>query len=113
MRAEAKAASLIQRHDHWDSTILPPAETWQLATKGSTDWVVWSLDDIRMRPRGIGDRRLLANLLYSAAECLDVYVGGDCLRRDGNTLTLDEAAISTQLDEAVSEYYDGVNPPQG
>ena len=113
MRAEAKAASLIQRHDHWDSTLLPPAETWQLATKGSTDWVAWSLDDVRMRPRGIGDRRLLANLLYSAAECLDVYVGGDCLRRDGRTLTLDEAAISTQLDEAVSEYYDGVNPPQG
>ncbi len=113
MRAEAKAASLIQRHDHWDPTILPPAETWQLATKGSTDWVAWSLDDIRMRPRGIGDRRLLANLLYSAAECLDVWVGGDCLRRDGATITLDEAAISSQLEEVVAEYYDGVNPPQG
>ena len=113
MRAEAKAASLIQRHDHWDPTILPPDETWQLATKGSSDWVAWSLDDVRMRPRGIDDRRLLANLLYSNAQCLDVWVGGDCLRLDGVTLTLNEAAISTRLDEVVAEYYDGVNPPQG
>ena len=113
MRAEAKAASLIQRHDHWDPTILPPAETWQLATKDSTDWVAWSLDDVRMRPRGIADRRLLANLLYSTAECLDVWVDGECLRQDGITLTLDEPSISAQLDEVVAEYYDGVDPPQG
>ena len=39
LRAEAKAASLVQRHDHWDARILGPEETWDLATKGSQDWV--------------------------------------------------------------------------
>ncbi len=113
MRAEAKAASLIQRHDHWDSTILGPKETWRLATKGSMDWVAWNLDDVRMRPHGINDRRILANLLYSNTECSDVWVGGDCLRIDGNTLTLNESEISVRLDEAVADYYDGVDPAQG
>ncbi len=112
MRSDAKSASLIQRHDHWDATILPPTEAWQLATKGSNDWVTWSLDDISMRPRGIGDRRLLANLLYSTARCLDVWVDGNCIRRDGKTLTLDENQIIGELELAVAEYYDGINPPQ-
>jgi hypothetical protein len=112
MRADAKSASLIQRHDHWDATILPPTEAWQLATKGSNDWVVWSLDEISMRPRGIGDRRLLANLLYSTTKCLDVWVDGKCLRRDGITLTLNEKQIASKLEEAVAQYYDGINPPQ-
>jgi 5-methylthioadenosine/S-adenosylhomocysteine deaminase len=113
MRAEAKAASLIQRHDHWDSTLLPPRESWQLATKDSKDWVTWNLDDIRMRPRGINNRRLLANLLYSNSQCLDVIVAGKIIRQDGETLTLDEQNISLQLEAAVAEYYDGINPPQG
>ena len=113
MRAEAKAASLIQRHDHWDSTLLAPREAWQLATKDSTDWVAWNLDDIRMRPRGINNRRILANLLYSNSQCLDVIVAGKIIRQDGHTLTLDEQNISLQLEAAVAEYYDGINPPQG
>ena len=49
LRAEAKAASLVQRHDHWDARILGPEQTWDLATKGSQDWVTWDLSDIRMR----------------------------------------------------------------
>ena len=65
-----------------------------------------------MRPRGIGDRRLLANLLYSTARCLDVWVDGNCIRRDGKTLTLDENQIIGELELAVAEYYDGINPPQ-
>ena len=105
MRAEAKAASLVQRHDHWDARILNPVKTWQLATKGSTDWVTWDLDDVRMRPWGRDGRRLLANLIYSGARCLDVVVGGQALRRDGVTLSVDEAAAGTALEDAVSDYY--------
>ena len=112
MRADAKAASLIQRHDHWDATILPPTEMWKLATKGSNDWVTWSLDEISMRPRGIDDRRLLANLLYSNTKCLDVWVDGNCLRKNGETLTMNEEEIISKLEEAVADYYDGINPPQ-
>ncbi len=105
MRAEAKAASLIQRHDHWDATILPPLETWNLATNGSRDWVTWSLDDIRMRPSGRDGRRLLGNLIYSSADCLDVFVDGRALRRDGVTLSIDESAAAAELEDAAQAYY--------
>ena len=105
MRAEAKAASLVQKHDHWNARILGPAETWRLATKDSIDWVTWDLDDIRMRPHGRDGRRLLSNLIYSGARCLDVIVGGEALRRDGVTLTVNEDAASSELEEAVSQYY--------
>jgi 5-methylthioadenosine/S-adenosylhomocysteine deaminase len=105
MRAEAKAASVVQRHDHWDARILNPVETWQLATKGSFDWVTWDLDDVRMRPWGRDGRRLLANLIYSGARCLDVVVGGQALRRDGVTLSVDETAAGSGLEDAVSDYY--------
>ena len=105
MRAEAKAASLVQKHDHWNARVLGPEETWQLATKDSIDWVTWDLDDIRMRPRGRDGRRLLSNLIYSGAHCLDVIVGGEALRRDGVTLTVDESSAGSELEEAVSQYY--------
>ena len=105
MRAEAKAASLVQKHDHWNARVLDPIETWQLATKGSDDWVTWDLNDIRMRPRGRDGRRLLSNLIYSGARCLDVIVAGEALRRDGVTLSVDEDAAGAALEEAVSEYY--------
>lgn len=113
MRAEAKAASLIQRHDHWDSTILPPREAWKLATKESQDWAIWNLDDIRMRPFGINNRRLLANLLYSNSNCSDLIVEGKLIRQNGVTLTLDEMKAGIDLEDAVSEYYDGIDPAQG
>jgi len=105
MRAEAKTASLIQKHDHWNARVLVPEETWQLATKDSVDWVTWDLDDIRMRPWGRDGRRLLANLIYSGARCLDVLVGGQALRRDGVTLSVNEAAAGSALEAAVSDYY--------
>ena len=105
MRAEAKAASLVQKHDHWNARVLGPEETWQLATKDSIDWVTWDLDDIRMRPRGRDGRRLLSNLIYSGARCLDVIVGGEALRRDGVTLTVDESSAGSELEEAVLQYY--------
>ncbi len=105
MRAEAKAASLIQRHDHWDATILDPVETWQLATRGSSDWVTWDLSDIRMRPRGIGGRRILSNLIYSGAQCVDVFVDGIAIRRGGRTLTLNEGEVAQELEDAAQEYY--------
>ena len=105
MRAEAKTASLIQKHDHWNARVLVPEETWQLATKDSVDWVTWDLDDIRMRPWGRDGRRLLANLIYSGARCLDVLVGGQALRRDGATLSVDEAAAGSALEAAVLDYY--------
>mgnify|MGYP006228448523 FL=1 len=105
MRAEARAASLIQKHDHWDATILDPVETWQLATRGSSDWVTWDLSDIRMRPRGRGGRRILPNLIYSGAQCMDVFVDGRAIRRDGRTLTLDEEKVAQGLEDAAQEYY--------
>jgi len=108
MRNEAKFASLIQRHDHWDATLLDPTETWQLATKGSKDWVAWNLDDIRMRPIGRGGRRIVGNLLYSSADCLDVWVGGEALRRDGTTLTIDERAAADALEDAANLYYEDI-----
>ena len=105
LRAEAKAASLVQRHDHWDARILDPEETWSLATKGSEDWVTWDLSDIRMRPWGRDGRRLLSNLIYSGASVLDVFVEGEGIRRDGVTLTLDEGKVSRDLESSVEEYY--------
>ena len=108
MRAEMKAASLIQRHDHWDATILDPIETYELGVRDSKDWVTWDLNDIRMRPIGRDGRRLLANLIYSNAHCLDMWVDGEPLRRDGVTLTVDENEVLNQLEEAVRTYYSHV-----
>ena len=105
---EARLASLVQRHDHWDSTILPAQDIFQIATKGSKDWVAWNLDDIRMRPLGRSNNRHLANLIYNGGDCLDVWVNGQALRKDGVTQTLDERKIIEELDEAVHTYYDGV-----
>ena len=105
---EARLASLVQRHDHWDSTILPAQDIFQIATKGSNDWVAWNLDDIRMRPLGRSNNRHLANLIYNGGDCLDVWVNGQALRKDGVTQTLDERKIIEELDEAVHSYYDGV-----
>ena len=108
MQGEARLASLVQRHDHWDPTLLPAVETMDLATKGSQDWAVWDLEDVRMRPRGRSDNRHLANLIFNGATCLDLWVNGQALRRDGTTLTLDELAILYEIDEAVATYYEGV-----
>jgi 5-methylthioadenosine/S-adenosylhomocysteine deaminase len=105
---EARLASLVQRHDHWDSTLLPAQDIFKIATKGSRDWVAWNLDDIRMRPLGRSNNRHLANLVYNGGECLDVWVNGQALRKDGVTLSLDERNIIAELDDAVHSYYDGV-----
>ena len=105
---EARLASLVQRHDHWDSTLLPAQEIFQMATKGSQDWVAWDLNDIRMRPLGRSNNRHLANLIYNGGQCLDVWVNGQALRKDGITRTLDERKIIDELDEAVHSYYEGV-----
>ena len=105
MRAEAKAASLVQKHDHWNARVLGPEETWQLATKDSKDWVTWDLNDIRMSPIGKNGRRLLPNLLYSGGKVLDVFVDGEALRRDGVTLTVDEQSAREELNEVVIDYY--------
>ena len=105
---EARLASLVQRHDHWDSTLLPAQEIFKMATKGSQDWVAWNLDDIRMRPLGRSNNRHLANLIYNGGDCLDVWVNGRALRKDGVTLSLDEKNIIAELDHAVESYYEGV-----
>ncbi|MDA8530111.1 amidohydrolase family protein [Candidatus Poseidonia alphae] len=108
MQAEARLASLVQRHDHWDPTILPAVGAMGLATKGSKDWAVWDLNDVRMRPRGRTDNRHLANLIFNGAECLDLWVNGQAVRKDGTTLTLDELSILDEIDGAVATYYEGV-----
>lgn len=106
--AEARLASLIQRHDHWDATLMPANDAFSMATKGSKDWVAWNIDDIRMRPLGRSNNRHIANLIYNGAECLDMWVNGREIRNDGKTLTLNEKETWTQLDDAVMSYYDGV-----
>lgn len=105
---EARLASLVQRHDHWDSTLLPAKEIFKIAAKGSQDWVAWNLDDIRMRPRGRSNNRHLANLVYNGGDCLDVLVNGKFLRKNGATETLDERQILDELDQAVHTYYEDV-----
>ena len=105
MRAEAKAASLVQKHDHWNARVLGPEETWRLSTKDSKDWVTWDLNDIRMSPIGRDGRRLLPNLLYSGGKVMDVFVDGEALRRDGVTLTVDEKSAREELNELAIDYY--------
>ena len=61
-----------------------------------------------MRPRGRSDNRHLANLIFNGADCMDLWVGGRALRREGVTLTVDEAAVLDEIDEAVATYYEGV-----
>tara|TARA_B100000459_G_scaffold82657_1_gene46230 strand:- start:37 stop:1293 length:1257 start_codon:yes stop_codon:yes gene_type:complete len=106
--AEARLASLVQRHDHWDATLLPASEVFEMATKGSRDWAIWDLNDIRMRPLGRSGNRHLANLVFNGANCIDLWVGDKALRLNGETLTLDENEIISNLDNAVNSYYDGI-----
>ena len=108
MLAEARLAALVQRHDHWDATLLPAADVFSMATKGSSDWAAWNLDDIRMRPFGRSGNRHLANLIFNGADCMDLWVDGKALRRDGVTQTIDEATAWMELDRAVETYYEGV-----
>lgn len=106
--AEARLASLVQRHDHWDATMMTAQQAFAMATQGSQDWVTWNLDDIRMHPRGRSDNRHLANLIFNGADCLDVWVEGRALRRDGTTTAIDERDAARALNEAVQSYYEGV-----
>lgn len=108
MLAEARLASLVQRHDHWDATLLPASEVFDMATKGSKDWAVWNLDDIRMRPRGRSGNRHIANLIFNGADCLDLWVDGKSLRMNGKTISVDEKLAINQLDDAVDTYYEGL-----
>ena len=105
LRAEAKAASIIQKHDHWDARVLNPLETWKIATKDSLDWITWDINNIRMRPYGKNGERLLSNLIYSGTNCLDVFVDGNALRRDGITLSIDEEQAALELELATLDYY--------
>lgn len=106
--AEARLASLVQRHDHWDATMMTASQTFAMATKGSQDWVAWNLDDIRMHPRGRSDNRHLANLVFNGTDCLDVWAQGRALRRNGTTLSIDERAAASALNDAVESYYEDV-----
>lgn len=106
--SEARTACLVQRHDHWDSTLLPAKEVFQMATKGSQDWVAWDLDDVRMYPRGRSGNRHLANLVFNGANCLDMWVDGQALRQNGNTNTLDERKAMDDLETSIQSYYEGL-----
>jgi len=108
MLAEARLAALVQRHDHWDATLLPAADVFSMATKGSSDWAVWNLDDVRMRPLGRAGNRHLANLIFNGADCMDLWVDGQALRMNGITQTIDEETAWKELDRAVDTYYEGV-----
>ena len=106
--SEARTACLVQRHDHWDSTLLPAKEVFQMATEGSQDWVAWDLDDVRMYPRGRSGNRHLANLVFNGANCLDMWVDGQALRQNGNTNTLDERKAMDDLEASIQSYYEGL-----
>ena len=106
--AEARLASLVQRHDHWDATMMTANQAFAMATRDSQDWVTWNLDDIRMHPRGRSDNRHLANLVFNGADCMDVWAQGRALRRDGTTLSIDERAAASALNDAVESYYEDV-----
>ncbi len=45
------------------------------------------------------------NLLYSGGKVMDVFVGGEALRRDGVTLTVDEQSTIERLNEVTIDYY--------
>ena len=106
--AEARTAALVQRHDHWDATLLPAKDVFQMVTKGSKDWVAWDLDDRRMFPRGRSNNRHLANLVFNGARCLDMWVDGTAVRMNGKTTTLDEKLALQELNASVESYYDGI-----
>ena len=106
--AEARTAALVQRHDHWDATLLPAKDVFQMITKGSRDWVAWDLDDLRMFPRGRSNNRHLANLVFNGARCLDMWVDGVAVRQDGVTNTLDQKLALQELNSSVESYYDGI-----
>lgn len=106
--AEARTAALVQRHDHWDPTLLPAKDVFQMITKDSKDWVAWDLEDLRMFPRGRSNNRHIANLVFNGARCLDMWVDGAAVRIDGITQTIDEKLAMQELDAAVESYYEGV-----
>ena len=108
MLAEARLAALVQRHDHWDATLLPATDVFQIASKGSKDWAVWNLNDIRMRPLGRSGNRHIANLVFNGAECLDMWVNGVGVRMNGQTTSIDEMQAWNEPDRAVESYYEGV-----
>ena len=106
--AEARTAALVQRHDHWDPTLLPAKDVFQMITKDSRDWGAWDLEDLRMFPRGRSNNRHIANLVFNGARCLDMWVDGAAVRIDGITQTIDEKLAMQELDAAVESYYEGV-----
>jgi hypothetical protein len=88
--------------------MMPAKEVFSIASKGSKDWAAWNLDDIRMRPLGASSNRHLSNLIFSGADCLDMVVDGRMLRRDGETISINESKAIEELDAAVSVYYEGL-----
>ena len=105
---EARTAALVQRHDHWDPTLLPAKDVFNMITKDSKDWVAWDLEDFRMFPRGRSNNRHLANLVFNGGNCLDMWVDGQAIRLNGVTQTIDEKLALENLDNAVDSYYEGI-----
>ena len=105
MAHEARMACLVQRHDHWDASALLAKQAFSMATKGSKDWAVWDLDDIRMTPYGKDNERHISNLIYNGANCLDMWVEDKALMRDGKITTLNETEVIQQLNDTVAKYY--------
>jgi len=51
---------------------------------------------------------LLSNLIYSGAKCLDVFVNGEVLRRNGVTESLNEQKVAIELENAITDYYSDI-----
>ena len=46
--------------------------------------------------------------IYSDSKCVDVFVDGALVRKDGITKTLDERRVGEDLESAAREYYKGI-----
>ena len=106
MRAEAKTASLIQKHDHWNARVLSPEESSGVyRLKIPRIGLLGTSMIYECHLAGKDGRRLLPNLLYSGGKVMDVLVDGEALRRDGITLTVDEQKARERLNEVAIDYY--------
>ena len=105
MAVEARLSCLVQRHDHWDASALLAKEAFAMATVESKDWAVWNLNDIRMSPYGKDNERHISNLIYNGGECLDLWVDGEPIMKDGEIKTLNEQELLETFNETVNDYY--------
>ena len=79
--------------DHTSSCLLYKFDIWDISCSISLHlWIYLS-------------NRNVVELILTFYPFLDVLVDGEPLRRDGNTLTIDENRTAREIEEAVVDYY--------